>query len=93
MKTGDDSAALEIQARLRKSAATHRALIQHATAAAITIPDEANLGVAENSSPFAPKGPAVLQWSEFATAQAADWEDFEDEGGCADVFALAIRMP
>ncbi|KAK9791341.1 hypothetical protein WJX73_000496 [Symbiochloris irregularis] len=49
-------------------------------AASVDIPEEAQLLGAGGKDSDEPPGPRILQWSDFVTAGAADWEDFEDEG-------------
>ena len=71
----DRTSVTELQSLLKQTAEVYRSLVQHAKAASVPVPPEAQLG-----SGGVKRGPEELQYDEFAAASAADWDDFQDEG-------------
>ena len=65
----------ELQSLLKQTAEVYRSLVQHAKAASVPVPPEAQLGFGGVK-----RGPEEMQYDEFAAANAADWDDFQDEG-------------
>ena len=63
----------DLQTLLKNTAEVYRNLVQHANAAGIPVPEEAQMGGGM-------RGPGQLDYDEFAAANATDWEDFQDEG-------------
>ena len=89
LEQGDQlSATFHLQRLLRQSAQTHSSLLQLASATAVDVPPEAALGAARSTNEEL--GPRVLQWSDYVAAGAADWQDFDDEGG---PHALPVSCP
>ena len=64
----------DLQNLLRQTAEVYRNLVQHAKAASVPVPPEAQLGTGIK------RGPDELEYDEFAAANATDWDDFQDEG-------------
>ena len=79
----------ELQQMLRSVATLYKQLARAATTTRVGIPPEARLGVppagaaaaASNGNAAGQPGPGPLIWDEYAAANAADWDDFKDEGG------------
>lgn len=69
LEAGEDSAALQLQACLRKSAATHQVLIGHAKKHSITIPD------AEEEEEEEMDGPDDFYWPQYIAVGAKDWKE------------------
>jgi hypothetical protein len=73
----DRTSVTELQNLLKQTAEVYRSLVQHAKAASVPVPPEAQLGTGVK------RGPDQLEYDEFAAANATDWDDFQDEGmGC-----------
>ena len=70
----DRTSVTELQSLLKQTAEVYRSLVQHAKAASVPVPPEAQLGTGVK------RGAEELQYDEFAAANAADWDDFQDEG-------------
>lgn len=70
----DRTSVTELQNLLKQTAEVYRSLVQHAKAASIPVPSEAQLGTGVK------RGPNELDYDEFAAANATDWDDFQDEG-------------
>lgn len=70
----DRTSVTELQNLLRQTAEVYRSLVQHAKAASVPVPSEAQLGTGVK------RGPDQLEYDEFAAANATDWDDFQDEG-------------
>lgn len=70
----DRTSVTELQNLLKQTAEVYRSLVQHAKAASIPVPSEAQLGTGVKG------GPDDLEYDEFAAANATDWDDFQDEG-------------
>lgn len=70
----DRTSVTELQNLLKQTAEVYRSLVQHAKAASIPVPSEAQLGTGVK------RGPEELEYDEFAAANATDWDDFQDEG-------------
>ena len=79
----DRTSVTELQNLLKQTAEVYRSLVQHAKAASIPVPSEAQLGTGVK------RGPDELEYDEFAAANATDWDDFKDEG--ASPIQLAVR--
>lgn len=79
----DRTSVTELQSLLKQTAEVYRSLVQHAKAASVPVPPEAQLG-----SGGVKRGPEELQYDEFAAANAADWDDFQDEG-----FVVVSALP
>ena len=62
----------DLQTLLKNTAEVYRNLVQHANAAGSPVPEEAQGGSGV-------RGPGQLDYDELAAANAADWEDFQDE--------------
>lgn len=73
----------DLQNLLRQTAEVYTNLVQHAKAASVPIPPEAQLG-----GGGVKRGPEELQYDEFAAAGAADWDDFQDEGMRLQMFVV-----
>ena len=73
----DRGSVTDLQNQLRQTAEVYKNLVQHAKAASVPIPPEAQLGAGVK------RGPEELQYDDFAAAGAADWDDFQDEGAVA----------
>ena len=71
----------ELQNLLKQTADVYRSLVQHAKAASVPVPSEAQLGTGVK------RGPDELEYDEFAAANATDWDDFQDEGADFLLFA------
>ena len=69
----DKAGPAEVQALLKSTAEVYRNLLQHAKAANVPVPREAQL---TDGKPQ----PSGLDYDEFAAAGAADWDDFQDQG-------------
>ena len=90
----DRTSVTELQNLLRQTAEVYRSLVQHAKAASVPVPSEAQLGTGVK------RGPDQLEYDEFAAANATDWDDFQDEGArpettgwsCLYVTMLGGRM-
>lgn len=81
LEAGDQAAATSnLQSLLKRSAQLYTSLTELASAAAVDVPEEAQLSAGNAKADDEPPGPRILQWSDFVAAGAADWEDFEDEG-------------
>lgn len=74
LRAEDRGSVTDLQNLLRQTAEVYTNLVQHAKAASVPIPPEAQLGGGVK------RGPDELQYDEFAAANAADWDDFQDEG-------------
>ncbi len=70
----DRTSVTDLQNLLRQTAEVYRSLVQHAKAASVPVPPEAQLGTGVK------RGPDELEYDEFAAANATDWDDFQDEG-------------
>ena len=70
----DRTSVTELQNLLKQTAEVYRSLVQHAKAASVPVPSEAQLGTGVK------RGPDELDYDEFAAANATDWDDFQDEG-------------
>ena len=70
----DRTSVTELQSLLKQTADVYRSLVQHAKAASVPVPSEAQLGTGVK------RGPDELEYDEFAAANATDWDDFQDEG-------------
>lgn len=70
----DRTSVTELQNLLKQTAEVYRSLVQHAKAASVPVPPEAQLGTGVK------RGPDQLEYDEFAAANATDWDDFQDEG-------------
>lgn len=70
----DRTSVTELQNLLKQTAEVYRSLVQHAKAASVPVPSEAQLGTGVK------RGPDELEYDEFAAANATDWDDFQDEG-------------
>lgn len=70
----DRTSVTELQNLLKQTADVYRSLVQHAKAASVPVPSEAQLGTGVK------RGPDELEYDEFAAANATDWDDFQDEG-------------
>ena len=80
LEQGDQlSATFHLQRLLKQSAQTHSSLLQLASATAVDVPPEAALAAGRSTNEEL--GPRVLQWSDYVAAGAADWQEFDDEGG------------
>ncbi|KAK9844100.1 hypothetical protein WJX81_004424 [Elliptochloris bilobata] len=73
LKAEDEGAAAELKRLLRSTAAVYRTLLSHAEAARVEVPPEARLGGGSSAE-------SALVWNEFAAADAANWDNFDDEG-------------
>ncbi|KAL3162274.1 hypothetical protein ABBQ32_009966 [Trebouxia sp. C0010 RCD-2024] len=78
----DRTSVTELQNLLKQTAEVYRSLVQHAKAASIPVPSEAQLGTGVK------RGPNELDYDEFAAANATDWDDFQDEG-----FVVVSALP
>lgn len=76
LEAGDDSAAVQLQSCMRKTAALHQKLLSHAKKEGIAVPETED-ELEENSQH---SGPDTFQWSQYILVGAKDWEDIEDEG-------------
>lgn len=77
----------ELQKMLKSATVMWKQLFRAATLARVPIPPEAAMtppravATANGNAPdAATPGPGALVWDEFAAANAADWDDFKDEG-------------
>ena len=73
LRAEDRGSVTDLQTLLKNTAEVYRNLVQHANAAGIPVPEEAQMGGGM-------RGPGQLDYDEFAAANATDWEDFQDEG-------------
>ncbi|DBB00571.1 TPA: hypothetical protein ACH3X3_002269 [Trebouxia sp. C0006] len=78
----DRTSVTELQNLLKQTAEVYRSLVQHAKAASVPVPPEAQLGTGVK------RGPDQLEYDEFAAANATDWDDFQDEG-----FVVVSALP
>lgn len=76
LEVGDDSAAIQLQACIRKTAAVQQKLLAHAKKEGITVP-EAEDEFEEGSQHSAADG---FMWSQYILVGARDWQDADDEG-------------
>ena len=85
----------ELQRMLRSVSTMYRQLARAATVTKVPIPPEAQLipspaaaaaAAANGDAAQRPAGPGPLFWDEYAAANAADWDDFNDEGACRGFF-------
>ena len=70
----DRTSVTDLQTLLKQTAEVYRNLVQHAKAASVPVPPEAQLGTGVK------RGPDEMEYDEFAAANATDWDDFQDEG-------------
>lgn len=70
----DRTSVTDLQNLLKQTAEVYRNLVQHAKAASVPVPPEAQLGTGVK------RGPDEMEYDEFAAANATDWDDFQDEG-------------
>lgn len=85
LRAEDRGSVTDLQNLLRSTAEVYTNLVQHAKAASVPIPPEAQLGAGVN------RGPEELQYDEFAAASAADWDDFQDEGETTGLVCLSLH--
>ena len=79
LEGGDDSAALRLQACLRKSAAMHQLLLDHARRENIAVP-EGESKDNEGADDAAPPDDLPILWPSFIAAGARDWSDDAMQG-------------
>ena len=81
----DRTSVTDLQNLLKQTAEVYRSLVQHAKAASVPVPSEAQLGTGVK------RGPDELEYDEFAAANATDWDDFQDEGEPLGAFSGLIE--
>ena len=79
LESGNDSAALRLQACLRKSAAMHQLLLDHARSEKIAIPEDEPEEDTEGADAALPDDLPIL-WPSFIAAGARDWADEAMQG-------------
>ena len=77
LEAGDDSAAVQLQACLRKTSALHQRLVAHAKQESIAIPEAEEEEEEESSQQSAADG---FLWSQYILVGAKDWQDNQDQG-------------